>query len=200
MSETPILEAPFVEVNTSAPFLAPFESPPLDHIEMCTLACNATVKPEFPSESHEKAAHVLHYISLSILIFFAAEIFLSIIALGHLVFSRWIVLLDAVVITVSIVIDVVLHDSAGAIIVVVRLWRVARIVHGVFETIYEKLNDKIEEQKEKLKSKKEKIKALKLHVQSLESLAGGVNKGVATSPTERKKSRTKKRRDDADGE
>eukprot|EP01122_Echinamoeba_exundans_P005680 TRINITY_DN15833_c0_g1_i1.p1 TRINITY_DN15833_c0_g1~~TRINITY_DN15833_c0_g1_i1.p1 ORF type:complete len:312 (-),score=64.69 TRINITY_DN15833_c0_g1_i1:11-946(-) len=193
MTEAPIIEAPIVEPNSSTPFLPPFEAAPLDHVEMCTLACNATVKPEFPSEGHEKAAHVLHYISLSILIFFAAEIFLSIVALGHLVFSRWIVLLDAVVISVSIVIDVVLHDSAGAIIVVVRLWRVARIVHGVFETIYEKLNDKIEEQKEKLKAKKEKIKALKLHVQSLEALAGGVNKGVASSPVERKKSRKKKR-------
>lgn len=136
MIETPINASPTGNLS-AIPFfeaLAP---------EVCTMACNTTFKVEFPTPTHEKAAHVLHYLSLAILVFFAVETTLLIIALGHLVFKRWVVLLDGVVIAASIVVDVALHDAAGAIIIVVRLWRVARIAHGIFETIYDRLNDKI---------------------------------------------------------
>eukprot|EP01132_Coremiostelium_polycephalum_P006825 gene6825-8464_t len=80
----------------------------------------------------EKAEHTLHIITLVILGIFELEVLLLLIAFGRDFFKHPLYILDAVIVTVSIVVDTVFkRDTAGELIVIFRLWRLVRIGHAI---------------------------------------------------------------------
>ena len=91
----------------------------------------------FPAEASESIApHVLHYTSISILGIFVVEIIVRICVLRLSFFREKLELFDAVVVIVSLVLDVVYHNNEGpesgaGLLIILRLWRVTRILNGL---------------------------------------------------------------------
>ena len=79
----------------------------------------------------EEASHLLHLVSLTILCVFLAEALLLLIAVGRkAVNCFWV--LDVVVVSISILLAVLTHHAEAGLLILVRLWRFVRIVHGVY--------------------------------------------------------------------
>eukprot|EP01006_Ploeotia_vitrea_P006922 TRINITY_DN1526_c0_g1_i1.p1 TRINITY_DN1526_c0_g1~~TRINITY_DN1526_c0_g1_i1.p1 ORF type:complete len:442 (+),score=7.02 TRINITY_DN1526_c0_g1_i1:43-1368(+) len=74
---------------------------------------------------------VLHWMSVGILCVFEAELLLLLFALRHKFCKHPLFVLDLLVVTASLVLDLVLHEADGGLLILVRLWRFARIFHGV---------------------------------------------------------------------
>lgn len=78
---------------------------------------------------------VFHYMSIAILTFFMIEIFFKLFVFRLEFFHHKFEILDSVVVVVSFVIDIVFllreHDfEALGLLILLRLWRVARIING----------------------------------------------------------------------
>lgn len=76
-----------------------------------------------------------HYMSFAILVFFMLEIFFKIFVFRLEFFHHKFEILDAFVVVVSFVLDLVLlfkshHFEALGLLILLRLWRVARIING----------------------------------------------------------------------
>mmetsp|Transcript_14270 Transcript_14270/g.23180 ORF Transcript_14270/g.23180 Transcript_14270/m.23180 type:complete len:256 (+) Transcript_14270:106-873(+) len=87
----------------------------------------------------ESVAVVMYFASLIILSIFEIELVALVLTLGPVQYLRnlsyW---LDTFIINVSIVLEVVLHetkdDALASALVVARVWRLIRISHGIFTT------------------------------------------------------------------
>lgn len=125
---------------------------------------------EVHHESH--APHILHYISIAILSIFMIELFVKIYAMGLTFFKHKMEVFDGIVVTVSFALDIAFSGKEGAIngiglIVLLRLWRVTRIVNGIVLSVQiqadrkiqvlEKENSELKEELEQLKSKCEQL-------------------------------------------
>jgi len=114
------------------------------------------------------APHVLHYISIAILSIFMIELFLKIYAMGFTFFKHKMEVFDGIVVIVSFSLDVAFSGEEGAVdgislIVLLRLWRVTRIVNGIVLSVkmqaerkiqvLEKENTELKEEIEQLKTK-----------------------------------------------
>lgn len=78
-----------------------------------------------------------HHMSFAILVFFMLEIFFKIFVFRLEFFHHKFEILDAIVVVVSFVLDLVLlfknhHFEALGLLILLRLWRVARIINGMF--------------------------------------------------------------------
>merc|ERR1712159_763727 len=94
---------------------------------------------------HEDAVHDMHvagyYLtcaSLTILGFFQFEAFLNMNATGRFLFEFYGHFLDCIIIPVSIAFEFMLGSSVGSLLILLRLWRLVRIMHGVFTADEEK--------------------------------------------------------------
>lgn len=80
------------------------------------------------------AAEVLHYCSIAILSIFLLELFFKLFAMGKEFFYHKMEMLDAFIVIVSFVLDIVFIDSEKfsgfGLLVILRLWRIGRIVNG----------------------------------------------------------------------
>uniref|UniRef100_A0A7S3YUZ7 Hydrogen voltage-gated channel 1 n=1 Tax=Lotharella globosa TaxID=91324 RepID=A0A7S3YUZ7_9EUKA len=88
----------------------------------------------------EDAAKGIEYASLAILILFAIDNMLLLVANGWGFFKCPLYVFDTLVIFAAIILEVTLANGKGSpagILVVVRTWRFIRIGHGVFETSHE---------------------------------------------------------------
>lgn len=91
----------------------------------------------FPASASESLApHVLHYTSLSILGLFLVETLIRLAVFKLEFFKHKLELFDAVVVIVSFVLDVIFRNVEGpesgiGLLIVLRLWRVTRILNGV---------------------------------------------------------------------
>ncbi|XP_037599350.1 voltage-gated hydrogen channel 1 isoform X2 [Cebus imitator] len=84
---------------------------------------------------NNNATRVFHYMSIAILGFFMMEIIFKLYVFRLEFFHHKFEILDAVVVVVSFVLDIVLlfreHDfEALGLLILLRLWRVARIING----------------------------------------------------------------------
>ena len=112
-------------------------------------------------------AHALHYFSLAILFVFAVEIAVLIVALGLCDFmSHFFYVLDFSIVYLSIIFDLTLHGQGFKVLVFLRFWRFARVLHGWFMIIWEKGQ---EQEKEKTKAENEK------HSNLVASLVGALH-------------------------
>ncbi|KAH0502284.1 Serine/threonine-protein phosphatase PP1-gamma catalytic subunit [Microtus ochrogaster] len=83
---------------------------------------------------------VFHYMSFAILVFFMLEIFFKIFVFRLEFFHHKFEILDAIVVVVSFVLDLILlfkkHQfEALGLVILLRLWRVARIINGIIISV-----------------------------------------------------------------
>ncbi|XP_053862434.1 voltage-gated hydrogen channel 1 [Malaclemys terrapin pileata] len=91
-------------------------------------------------DKHEIAPKVFHYLSLSIVTLFLVEVGFKIFVYRLEFFHHKFEVLDGIVVVVSFIIDVVLlfreHEfQAAGLLILLRLWRVARIINGIILSV-----------------------------------------------------------------
>ncbi|XP_008580668.1 PREDICTED: voltage-gated hydrogen channel 1 [Galeopterus variegatus] len=91
-------------------------------------------------DGNNYAAKVFHCMSIAILVFFMMEIFFKIFAFRLEFFHHKFEILDAVVVVVSFILDIVLlfreHEfEALGLLILLRLWRVVRIINGIIISV-----------------------------------------------------------------
>nr|XP_033812092.1 voltage-gated hydrogen channel 1 [Geotrypetes seraphini]XP_033812093.1 voltage-gated hydrogen channel 1 [Geotrypetes seraphini] len=107
------------------------------------------IKPD----KHHIAPQVFHYLSLSVLTFFVVEIFGKIYAYQLEFFHHKFEILDAVVVLISFIIDIIyiaqenIFQAVG-LLILLRLWRVARIINGIIVSIKTTAEEKISKLRE----------------------------------------------------
>ncbi|XP_063172018.1 voltage-gated hydrogen channel 1 [Candoia aspera] len=118
-------------------------------------------------DKDEIAPKVFHYLSLSILTLFLVEVSFKLFAYRLEFFHHKFEVLDAIVVVVSFVLDIVVlfreHEfEALGLLILLRLWRVARIINGIILSV----KTRSEQQISKLKQANLQ---LSVKVQQLES-------------------------------
>uniref|UniRef100_A0A8C5L0R8 Voltage-gated hydrogen channel 1 n=3 Tax=Jaculus jaculus TaxID=51337 RepID=A0A8C5L0R8_JACJA len=91
-------------------------------------------------DQNKYAAKVFHYMSIAILFFFMMEICFKIFVFRLEFFHHKFEILDAIVVVISFVLDIVLlfqkHEfEALGLLILLRLWRVARIINGIIISV-----------------------------------------------------------------
>ncbi|XP_053784192.1 voltage-gated hydrogen channel 1 isoform X2 [Desmodus rotundus] len=91
-------------------------------------------------DKNNYAARVFHYLSIVILTFFMMEIAFKIFVFRLEFFHHKFEILDSIVVVVSFVLDIVLvfreHEfEALGLLILLRLWRVARIINGIIISV-----------------------------------------------------------------
>nr|XP_013028719.2 voltage-gated hydrogen channel 1 [Anser cygnoides]XP_013028720.2 voltage-gated hydrogen channel 1 [Anser cygnoides] len=91
-------------------------------------------------DKHHIAPKVFHYLSLSILTIFLVEVGFKVFVYGQEFFHHKFEVLDGVVVIVSFILDLVLlfreHEfEAVGLLILLRLWRVARIINGIILSV-----------------------------------------------------------------
>ncbi|KAM9795589.1 voltage-gated hydrogen channel 1 [Neosynchiropus ocellatus] len=99
------------------------------------------------------APEVFHYLSLALLTFFMVELMGKLFAYRLEFFDHKFEVFDGVVVVVSFVLDVVFifHEDAFdgmGLLILLRLWRVARIVNGILVSIKTRANQQLHKLKE----------------------------------------------------
>ncbi|GAB6024805.1 Voltage-gated hydrogen channel 1 [Chamberlinius hualienensis] len=94
------------------------------------------------------ATKVVHSISLGILSAFLVEIVVKVFAFRIEFFQRKAEIFDAVVVLISFALDVAFHESHDAVngtglVIIFRLWRVVRILHGMVMTVQVQADRKV---------------------------------------------------------
>lgn len=91
--------------------------------------------------------HILHAVSIGILVVFAVELLMLLCALGfrHFFQHKWFTL-DLLVVYGALVLEVFKPGGAGSLIVLTRAWRLVRVVHGFIE-LEKHQHDKVSELK-----------------------------------------------------
>ena len=96
----------------------------------------------FPhSTSESPAPHILHYASISILGLFLIETIVRLAVFRLEFFKHKLEVFDAVIVIVSFVLDIVFRNQEGpesgiGLLIVLRLWRVTRILNGLYRHIH----------------------------------------------------------------
>ncbi|NXK55641.1 HVCN1 protein, partial [Chauna torquata] len=91
-------------------------------------------------DKHRIAPKVFHYLSLSILTIFLVEVGFKVFVYGREFFRHKFEVLDSIVVIVSFILDLVLlfreHEfEAVGLLILLRLWRVARIINGIILSV-----------------------------------------------------------------
>ncbi|XP_032732196.1 voltage-gated hydrogen channel 1 isoform X2 [Lontra canadensis] len=91
-------------------------------------------------DKNDYAAKVFHYMSFAILTFFMMEIFFKLFVFRMEFFHHKFEILDAIVVVVSFILDFILlfqkHQfEALGLLILLRLWRVARIINGIIISV-----------------------------------------------------------------
>ncbi|KAK7087553.1 voltage-gated hydrogen channel 1-like [Littorina saxatilis] len=116
---------------------------------------------------------VLHYCSLSILSLFIVEIFVRIFVMRLAFFKHKLELFDALVVIVSFVLDIIFRDREDAasgvgLLVILRLWRVTRILNGIILSIKRQAEKKIEREKHMREAGEQELAKFRSYCTSLE--------------------------------
>lgn len=105
------------------------------------------------SEHGHIAAEVFHYLSLALLTFFMVELAGKIYAFRLEFFQHKFEVFDGLVVVVSFVLDIVFitkEDATGGMgfLILLRLWRVARVVNGVLVPVKTRAEHRLHKLKE----------------------------------------------------
>ncbi|XP_065059479.1 voltage-gated hydrogen channel 1-like [Rhopilema esculentum] len=119
-------------------------------IAVATLLVDDSTKGK-ASHTKELAEHILHDLSLAILSAFMIEIFVKLFALGLSFFKHKFEVFDACIVIISFSLDVfmLVNKEEGALsgvefIILLRLWRISRIVNGIIMSVKRKTEEKME--------------------------------------------------------
>nr|XP_020466910.1 voltage-gated hydrogen channel 1 isoform X2 [Monopterus albus]XP_020466911.1 voltage-gated hydrogen channel 1 isoform X2 [Monopterus albus]XP_020466912.1 voltage-gated hydrogen channel 1 isoform X2 [Monopterus albus] len=104
-------------------------------------------------EHNHVAPQVFHYLSLALLTFFMVELAGKLFAYRLEFFQHKFEVFDGIVVVVSFVLDIVLvfHEDAFnglGLLILLRLWRVARIINGILVSVKNRADQKIHKLKE----------------------------------------------------
>jgi hypothetical protein len=130
-------------------------------------------------------AHTCHFWSVAILSFFMLELLVKIWISPSAFFHNFFHVLDLIVVSVSLFIDTIMvqvvmffwgESSEGLDIVAIllltsRLWRIARIIHGIFEVVLAQ-KEEMDELEHEIMEGREAIEKLQEKIQRLESRSG----------------------------
>ncbi|XP_073917310.1 voltage-gated hydrogen channel 1 isoform X2 [Castor canadensis] len=91
-------------------------------------------------DKNNYAAQVFHYLSIAILVFFMMEVISKVFVFHLEFFDHKFEILDAIVVVVSFFLDIILvfreHEfEALGLLILLRLWRVARIINGIIISV-----------------------------------------------------------------
>ncbi|XP_076434889.1 voltage-gated hydrogen channel 1-like [Babylonia areolata] len=126
-------------------------------------------------EEHEESVpQVLHYCSLAILSLFLVEIGLRIFVMRLQFFKHKLELFDAVIVIVSFVLDIVFRDREDAtsgvgLLVILRLWRVTRILNGIVISVKRQAEKKVEREKLLREACEQELSKFRAYCTSLEA-------------------------------
>ncbi|KYQ94119.1 hypothetical protein DLAC_04400 [Tieghemostelium lacteum] len=132
-------------------------------------------------EDVEKAENVFTISTLVILGLFELEAILLLVAFGRDFFKHPLYVFDAVIVTISIIVETVFKDKVGALLVVFRLWRIVRIGHGILVTVDTEATKKQKDMKKKIKKQAIEIRGLNHEIHLLK-LKYGETVSTITSP------------------
>ncbi|XP_006640488.2 voltage-gated hydrogen channel 1 [Lepisosteus oculatus] len=104
------------------------------------------------ADSEKIAPKVFHYLSLALLTFFMVELLGKLFAYQLEFFKHKFEVFDGIVVIVSFILDIVYisHEDAFdgvGLLILLRLWRVARIINGVLVSVKTRANYKLEKLK-----------------------------------------------------
>eukprot|EP01120_Amphizonella_sp_Union-15-10_P014664 TRINITY_DN719_c0_g8_i1.p1 TRINITY_DN719_c0_g8~~TRINITY_DN719_c0_g8_i1.p1 ORF type:complete len:234 (+),score=26.90 TRINITY_DN719_c0_g8_i1:90-791(+) len=114
----------------------------------------------FPYYWMHELSEGMHKVSIIILIIFEIELLALLFALGTHFFSKFMYVLDLVVVTVSLIIDLLLGEVLSSFILLFRLWRMLRIVHGVYASVEENAKKKHHEQNKTIRKLTKEVEGL----------------------------------------
>ncbi|KAF2071235.1 hypothetical protein CYY_007452 [Polysphondylium violaceum] len=120
----------------------------------------------------ERAEDVFKIVTLVLLGIFELEIVLLIIAFGVDFFKHPLYVLDGIIITTSIVIDVVFRDAASNLLIIFRLWRIVRVAHGVMVSVESHDKEKYKHLKHHFKQSKIRWKETEMENMELKRRLG----------------------------
>lgn len=125
-------------------------------------------------EHQETVAHALHYCSICILALFIIEVTVRIFVMRLTFFKHKLELFDALVVIVSFILDVVFRDRMDAasgvgLLVILRLWRVARILNGIVMSVKRQAEKKIEKEKHLREACEQELSKFRSYCTSLEN-------------------------------
>ncbi|KAL2430862.1 hypothetical protein ABEF95_013989 [Exophiala dermatitidis] len=122
--------------------------------------CENAGDEKFDYKGWQKANEALGYVSLAFSCLFMAELVGSVFAFGFDYFRSKFHIFDALVIIVAFVIDVLLRggplEEAGSLVVVLRLWRVFKIIEEFSSGAADEVNE-LQERIEALEREKDEI-------------------------------------------
>ncbi|CAI9564049.1 unnamed protein product [Staurois parvus] len=133
----------------------------------------------------DKVDHIIpeifHYLSISVLSFFLLEIAGKLYAFRLEFFHHKFEVFDAVIVIISFIIDVVYITredvfSAVGLLILLRLWRVARIVNGVILSVKSRAEEKIHKLKEKQETLLARVSELEQQCSQQEQEIGRLQK------------------------
>lgn len=108
----------------------------------------------FPQKVHD-TEEILHTISVTALSIFLFQQFVLIVAYGIDFFKKLLYVVDFVIVIGAMILELAVESSSGRLIVVLMLWRGARVVHGFAVTI-----ETEQEQTHRAQDKVEKLREL----------------------------------------
>lgn len=116
---------------------------------LCELLMDLSI---LKADEHNIAPQVFHYLSLALLTFFMMELAGKIFAYRLDFFKHKFEVFDGIVVVVSFILDVVYisredaFDGVG-LLILFRLWRVARIVNGILMSMKNRANNEVQKLK-----------------------------------------------------
>ncbi|XP_072292310.1 voltage-gated hydrogen channel 1 [Eucyclogobius newberryi] len=119
------------------------------------------------------APEVFHYLSLALLTFFMVELVGKLFAYRLEFFYHKFEVFDGVVVTVSFVLDIVFvfredaFDAMG-LLILLRLWRVARIINGVLVSVKTRADQRLHKLKESYDHLVQRVTELQARTDKLE--------------------------------
>lgn len=130
-------------------------------------------------------AHTCHFWSVAILCFFMLELLVKIWISPSAFFGNFFHVLDLIVVSVSLFIDTIMvqlvmyfwgdstagFDILSLLLLTSRLWRIARIIHGIFEVVLAQ-KEEMDELQHEISENKEANEKLEAKIQRLESRTG----------------------------
>ncbi|XP_026130404.1 voltage-gated hydrogen channel 1-like [Carassius auratus] len=105
------------------------------------------------ADHHRIAPHVFHYLSLALLTFFMVELSGKIFAYRLEFLHHKFEVFDGIVVVVSFILDIVYISKEDAfdamgLLILLRLWRVARIINGIILSVKNRAHHKVQKIKE----------------------------------------------------
>ncbi|KAK3521709.1 hypothetical protein QTP70_015818 [Hemibagrus guttatus] len=99
-------------------------------------------------DEHHIAPEVFHYLSLALLTFFMVELGFKLYAFQCEFFHHKFEVFDGIIVIVSFILDIVYISKENAfdgmgLIILLRLWRVARIINGILLSVKSQANHRV---------------------------------------------------------